>query len=130
MAVKLFILHILFVLNTASVIGQKKEKIFLKGGKGNTITLKQIKDSSTTLLTTDKYAKNLEDGIYLWSEGFPMGYTYSRCLFNKPLPFFNDRKILNRIKVGTKITIFPIEFTDNWSKTKTYYEGITYEVVE
>ncbi|GAB2836869.1 hypothetical protein [Ferruginibacter profundus] len=130
MALRLFILHILFVLNTLNVIGQKKEKIFLKGGNGNTITLKQIKNSGTVLLTSDKGSKILEDGIFLWSQGFPNGYTYSRCMFNKPLPFFYDGKILNRIKVGTKITIFPIEFIDSESKKKIYYEGITYEVVK
>ena len=98
MAIKLFILHILFVLNTLNVIGQKKEKIFLKGGNGNTITLKQIKDSGTILLTTEKDSKIREDGILLWSQGFPNRYVYSRCMFNKPLPFFYDGKILNRIR--------------------------------
>ena len=119
-----------FLVHTFFLFGQKKERIFFKGVKDTIITLKKIKDSATVINVSGKVYQNGATRMILWGEGFPMSYSYTPCYFNQQLPFIGDKKILDRIKIGTKITLIPIEHMDGWTKKKTFFEGITYEVVE
>ncbi len=128
--IKQIIIFIFFLTQTVFLFGQKKENVFIKGVKDTIITLKKIKDSATVINVSGQVNRNGETAIILWGEGFPYSYTYTSCKFNQQLPFVKNKKILDRIKVGTKLTIISIEHTDGWTKKKTFFNGITYEVVK